>query len=291
MLTKNLDTDLILLNAGYAEHYGDWNWKDLKSPIIRIHLVVKGAGVLERNSKSYVMRANHMYLTPSNLTQSYICDGELSLFYIHLYEPIEKQNLLFDFLEFPVEIESDDFILELFTRLICANPDRDLKTYDPSIYENGNELFQNIATQKSDSLANSLACKGIIQLILSKFAIKAIEKFPSEDPRVMEILKFIHHNCHKTIYLEQLADQVHMSKDHMIRIFKREIGVTPVEYINRKKIERSQMMLITSNITIKEISYSLGFESISYFNQIFKKHVGLTPLSFKKMITNKQVEE
>jgi YesN/AraC family two-component response regulator len=55
-----------------------------------------------------------------------------------------------------------------------------------------------------------------------------------------------------------------------------------VVYINRKKIERAQLMLLQGNKTIKEVAYALAFDNISYFNKQFKRILGKTPTLYIK---------
>ena len=72
-----------------------------------------------------------------------------------------------------------------------------------------------------------------------------------------------------------------MSNDHFIRLFKQELKTTPVSYINQKKVEKAQLMLLIKNMAIKDIAYALSFENVSYFNRIFKYYVGKTPKEYK----------
>jgi len=59
---------------------------------------------------------------------------------------------------------------------------------------------------------------------------------------------------------------------------------TPVKYMNQKKIEKAQLMMLIDNSSIQELSFKLGFENISYFNRLFKKMTGETPTSYKRRI-------
>lgn len=72
-------------------------------------------------------------------------------------------------------------------------------------------------------------------------------------------------------------------KDHFIRLFKKELGTTPLQYINQKKIEKSQLLLITEEIAVKEIAFQLAFEDYSYFNRLFKKITGVTPQEYRRL--------
>lgn len=58
-------------------------------------------------------------------------------------------------------------------------------------------------------------------------------------------------------------------------------GNPPLKYINQKKIEKAQLILVTDSLTVKEVTYRLAFEDYSYFNRLFKKVTGLTPQQYR----------
>ncbi len=60
--------------------------------------------------------------------------------------------------------------------------------------------------------------------------------------------------------------------------------ITPLQYINRKKIEKAQLILLTDDMPIKNIAYLLGYEDQSYFNRFFKKIIGMTPQKYRYSI-------
>ena len=72
-----------------------------------------------------------------------------------------------------------------------------------------------------------------------------------------------------------------MSKDHFIRVFKRETGETPNAYIAHRKQEKAELLLVTTDLPIKNIADTLGFEDHSYFNKLFKKLAGITPQQYR----------
>jgi YesN/AraC family two-component response regulator len=73
-----------------------------------------------------------------------------------------------------------------------------------------------------------------------------------------------------------------LTKDHLIRLFKKQMGCTPAKYINQKKIEKAQLIILMENISLKNVAYKLGFENISYFIRLFKKITGETPSTYRK---------
>src|SRR5690606_4710448 len=155
--------DFILLNIGYAEHHEDWNWKNINSPFTRIDVVKEGTAWLRRDGNKYQLQERHLYLTPSYTPHSNECDGEFCLYYIEIYETLEKKSSVFDQLNFPIEIEGDSLLLDLVERLYSISPGRELSFYDPEAYDNSTELIKNIAMQGHTPVALELESNGIIQ--------------------------------------------------------------------------------------------------------------------------------
>lgn len=88
--------------------------------------------------------------------------------------------------------------------------------------------------------------------------------------------------------IDSLSNLSCLSKNHFIRLFKREMKVTPIQYINQKKMEKAQLMLTTQDTPVKDIAYLLGYDNYSYFIRIFKKKLGVTPQEYKKDILRKK---
>ena len=81
--------------------------------------------------------------------------------------------------------------------------------------------------------------------------------------------------------VEDLAEKFSISKNHLIREFKKSTGKTPAQYMIDNRIEKAKELLLFSNYNIIEISEFLGYQSYSYFSRIFKKHVGVSPADFR----------
>ncbi len=99
----------------------------------------------------------------------------------------------------------------------------------------------------------------------------------------MTVVGYIKNNIEKNISIDELAAKVFLSKDHLIRLFKQELGTTPLKYINQRKIERAQLMLVTQDIPVKAIAIKLSLDNYSYFNRLFKQLTGMTPNEYRKM--------
>lgn len=99
--------------------------------------------------------------------------------------------------------------------------------------------------------------------------------------RVIRTRKFIDKNFDKPIPLNKIASAVYCSGFHLNREFKRHYGVTPLQYIKEKRIERAKQLLCGQS-SVTNTCYSVGYESLSTFSAMFKQSTGLSPGDFKK---------
>lgn len=101
---------------------------------------------------------------------------------------------------------------------------------------------------------------------------------------IIKILEYINNNLYKKISIEELSNTFHYNKDYIMRLFKREIGFTIVDYINRKRIYNSLQAYKYKNISILNIAISYGFYSQEYYSEIFHKIMGISPMTYYKFI-------
>ncbi len=99
--------------------------------------------------------------------------------------------------------------------------------------------------------------------------------------QIVKTLDYISDHLHSRIMLEDAADHLHLSAAYLSRLFKSEVGMTFIDYVNQKKIESAANLLRYSEYSTLEISNLLAFSSQSYFIKIFKKYMGTTPGGYK----------
>jgi AraC-like DNA-binding protein len=84
------------------------------------------------------------------------------------------------------------------------------------------------------------------------------------------------------ITLDDMADVAGLSKYHFLRLFKATYGITPREYLSQRRIERAQDLLRTTNLTVTEVCFMVGFSSLGSFSSRFRSLVGETPTEFQR---------
>jgi AraC-like DNA-binding protein len=184
-------------------------------------------------------------------------------------------------LNFPFEVYSNEIDLLLVKRLLAVNPDIALKGSDPGSYDNIPTLMQTIARSEKFSFNSIVETKGILLQLFSRFLDKATFKQEFVDKRIAKVLRYIRDNITRNITVEELSEICCLTNDHFIRLFRKDMQCTPLQYINRKKIEKAQLLLIIRNESIKDIAYGLSFNNIPYFSRLFKKVIGISPNSYR----------
>jgi len=273
---------LILLNVGTAVHDGNWNWSGISSPFFRIYLVGAGSARLSIHGKERALRPGYLYLVPPFALHSDACDSHFEHRYLHVYEEMGHEESVFDQWTVPVEIKATMLDEMLFERLLAINPNKALDYYDPKTYDNNRFLYKSIAESTKHPAPIVMETEGIIEMLLSRFLANAVKLVQTEDFRILKALSYIRKHIDQKISITDLASLCLLSDYHFLRLFKREIKTSPINYVNQKKIERAQLLLVVHQKSIKEIAYTLSFENVSYFTRLFKKVVGKTPSKYRE---------
>jgi len=100
--------------------------------------------------------------------------------------------------------------------------------------------------------------------------------------RFAAVVQYIKEHLTDNLSVEKLSALACMSKATFFRVFKREFGLTPVEYIVRERLAEAKRLLRQPLTTVADVCLRAGFNNLSYFQALFKKHEGLTPGAYKK---------
>ena len=114
------------------------------------------------------------------------------------------------------------------------------------------------------------------------FEILESVSLESNNPDIIKIKKFVEENICTKITLKMLSEHVHLTEEYISFIFKKHTGKTVIEYVNERKMILAKRMIDNREISLKEISETLGFENYGYFSRVFKKHFSAPPAKIKK---------
>ena len=129
------------------------------------------------------------------------------------------------------------------------------------------QVFNLLAESKEYTLLNT-------RPIASHAAIK-------EQERIHVIYKYVETYFQQPIKITAIANKVNLSEAAFCRYFKKSTKLTYTAFVNQYRINHAKKLLM-QNANVTEACYDTGFESLSYFNKIFKKITGENPSSFRK---------
>ncbi len=288
-MNKSLqDLNLSLLNAARVQLDDQWNFDNVISPFSRLYLIEKGGGKVYHHQQQFELKAGYLYLIPSFSYSRYRCEDHMEQTYVHFLEDIGNGLSIFSTQSFVYERPASDLDRQLFHRLLEINPHRGIERSDPKTYDN--RAF----TQKLLALNNSITprvlieTQGILKILLSGFILDtaATRLQPLQSKRIADVLYYISEHLEHNLTVQQLAAWCHLNPDYFSRIFREQIKMRPLDYIQLKRIERAQLLLTTTNYSLKEIASLVGLPNISYFNRIFSRISGQTPSGYRKAYWN-----
>lgn len=276
--------NLMLLNVGRAQHNADWNWKDVSSPFIRIYYVLEGEAAIHLAEHNVRLLPRHLYFIPAYTVHSYECHGLFVHYYLHVYEGFKNEMNLQEVYELPIEVEGSEVAAQLFEHLCNRLPEARLPHSDPNSYDTSAQTSDYVQRYRDMALWEKMELRGAMLMIMSHFIRQAKPRVWTQDERMKRVLEYVHSHISDSINIEQLADVACITKPYFIRLFKHEFGFPPVQYINRKKVERAQLLLFTTDKAVKEVAFILGFSDQNYFIRLFRKLTGITPQEYRRKL-------
>lgn len=108
------------------------------------------------------------------------------------------------------------------------------------------------------------------------------ESFQRTYDRIMVVLDYLADNFREEIRLDDLAELVSVSRHYLCKCFKNVTGKTIFAYVEQMRVQYGCYVLRTSDESITDVALSCGFNSVNYFNRIFKKTMGVTPTAYRR---------
>ena len=166
---------------------------------------------------------------------------------------------------------------------IISLRESDRKTVEELIFQVGDEI-------KNKRGSYELMVKTKLQellILLSRYQKNLLyEKSQAaqtpKHQKVHEVADYLQAHPETNEQLEELAGKFYISKSYLSRIFKEVTGFSIREYTNIVRVKKAQNLLAYGKYSVTEISELLGFESITYFERVFKKYTACTPLKYRK---------
>jgi len=263
-----------------------WKFKEVISPFTRLYLITEGEGWVYHNNQEFHLTPGKLFLIPKFTFHSYKCNDSMGHFYLCFLDEMIDNAGMYDLFQFNYLVDARPEDFSLFNRLNEINPGRRIINPDPVTYDNQNTVLSFSQRMNHQSASQLIETQGIMLQLTSRFISgKPAEKstgFQSK-AKLGKVYHYIDQHLNKKITLSDLSGQVCLSNDHFSKIFNEIMGMRPMEYVSRKRIERAQMLLVTTNLSISQIAEKVGISNYSYFSTLFKKYTLTTPESYQKL--------
>lgn len=146
------------------------------------------------------------------------------------------------------------------------------------------QLFEEINRLSNSPYSDYVFSSNTIRLFyyLRKYKVKSTEK---SSGYISKAVDFINNHIYENFSIDDICLELHISKAYLCRQFKQKTGTTIMNYVLTTRIILAQNMLKEEDISVSHVSNSCGFSSISYFSRVFKNETGLTPLAYRKKLS------
>ena len=260
------NTQLDLSIAAKTKVSGTWNDQDYVPEFNKLYFILEGEGYVKVNHQTFYPKPGELYLLPAGSRQSYgtLNDDTFNKYWCHFTAKLGDVNL------FQV-VKATTFIKIQQTEEIAS------------------KFEQLIRYSKDGSLASEFRIHAIL---LEMIALLVNDRDQVDLPigagptfeKIEIILGFIEDHIGENITIDQLAQIANFHPNYFIRIFKDFTSMSPIQYINRRRMEKSKSLLAMTDTSVSKIADSLGFE-LAYFSRMFKEQTGFSPTAYREMVS------
>ena len=144
-------------------------------------------------------------------------------------------------------------------------------------------VMNNEFLDKNTGFVEIIRANLIQLLMISMRSIYSDVKASVRDDTIQNILEYINTNYMKDITLKEICTKYNYTLPYISAKFKKVVGVSFMEYLQKARIDKSKTLLYDTNYAISDIAYMVGYKDVRFYHKIFKKHTGKTPGEFKKL--------
>jgi AraC-like DNA-binding protein len=239
-----------------------------KYPFYRLGYTIQGKVIINDTKKDYTITGGTFYAFKP---------GETS--FARAVGPSNWSHYILNF----IGSEADELIKAsgiLEERVVNVN--------DQSTAEN---IMKSILNESLKNAANSQkVCEHYLRILLLNLSdwIIDIKQFHQRDyDTFIKCKNHIDNNFIELVSVELIAANCNISQQHLGRLFKKYVQTTPLNYLQKLKMNRASVMLIETNLSIAQIAYLFRFNDQFYFSKVFKKIYGISPKEYRFSVSKK----
>ena len=267
LLFNNLNTNpyINVYTVGYEKTKPNHSYGPVRRSGYMLHYVYSGEGVFKCNNKIYKLKQGDFFFISPKSIISYTSDSKDPWAY---YWFGFRGKLVENYLEY-TSINSDN---PIFTN----------STSNQRIRQNMSKLIEvSLVDEHNDILLNSYLLK--IIYYLQQYYPKNVVNTNKISPDIIfsKAASYMQHNYENTIKINDLSNLLNIDRTYLHRLFLKYSNTSPKQYLTNLRIEKAKSLLIESNLSIKTISFSVGFDDSGNFSKLFKLLTGTTPTEYR----------
>jgi AraC-like DNA-binding protein len=277
---------LALLHAQRVQLDARWRYEGVVSPFSRIYLITEGAGWVFHHGTRHELRPGNLYLIPRYTMGTYHCDDYLVQSYLHVLDDSSAGVALFDAVPLRFQVPATELDHHLVNRLLALHPQRSLQHPDPRQYDNRPDLLS-FNQPAGPDWAVELETSAILLQLASRFFDPMPKAGFGNDRwqglhQLSPVLGHVHEHLAEPLSVKALAERCHLHPDYFSRRFKALTGLPPMTYLMNKRLERAQLLLTTSRLSLQAIAEQTGLGNVYYFSRLFARRFGTPPGKYRQ---------
>jgi AraC-like DNA-binding protein len=281
-LLAKLDLRVLAIQRTTAGSW--WNYKNVISPFSRLWLILGGRAVVRHHGREFLLEPGQFHLVPPFTQHDCVCRRRLDHYHLHFVSRLPTGIDLLSLLDFDCQVKTPADTLRQFQRLETLYPDRKLPCFDPSREEY--RQFPAVVERAAHAqpALDWFEANGLLTLLLTPF-LKSAREHEGMHARAtrlfLTVQEFIHAHMHETILLGDLARVAKLHPTYFSDRFQKLVGVRPLEYLLRRRIERAQYLLLTEASSVKQVAVQVGIPDPAYFSRAFTRVCGSSPTAYR----------
>ena len=280
-LLPTLQFNIVALDSNRVSTW--WNFHKINSPFSRLFLIRKGFATVVHHRQTFHLKAGMMHVIPSFVDCDYHCSESMELSYIHFTSRLAGGIDFFSQFHCECHQDLEPMSLSYFDEIKQLLPRRILQCTDPSSKDNMVIPSHSSTEHPEESPAGRLKADALFRLLIYPFIQSATDLSPAMQKlsSLRLVFEYIDNNLNGDLSLDVLATLCRQSPNYLSAQFYQATGIRPIAYITKKRIEAAQHLLLKRSNHVKHVAYQSGFSSPAYFSRAFKKHMGVSPETYR----------
>lgn len=240
-----------------------WRGDRIIPPFSSIGLIMEGRGTMVCDAVTMHPSKGQLYLLPTQSTQSFCTDPQspYEKYFCHFHIKCHGVNF-FELIHAPLCVHAGDSKAaeELFQKLLAASQQTSL------------QAFLQVKQYTLDLLMYYLECCGPDSISFVRHTF---------DSPISSAIAYVEDSLDQPISVQKMAEIAGYHPSHFTKLFQKRLGMTPAQFVIKKKTEHAMEALTSTTCSISDIAESLGFGNPFYFSNFFKKQTGMTPSEYR----------